>query len=371
MAHGAPTAFCIGFLVNPVAGMGGSVGLKGTDGDAHARALALGAQPVAPARAATFLSHLGSLHDVAFLAGPGPMGGDLLADAGARATTIGEVGRQTTPDDTRRLASAMVQRGVALRGVVGGDGTLRDVCAAIGTQVPVVAVPSGVKVYSSAFAVTGRAAARMVDRFVAGADVAEAEVLDIDEAAYRQGRLEARHYGYVLVPDLADLVQGGKESSGAAGRGARDVAAEAVVEDMEPGRLYLLGPGTTVRAVADALGVPKTLLGIDAVRDGRLVGQDVNEQGILALLREVPDAAIVVTPLGGNGFVLGRGNRQLTPAVIRAVGIDNLIIVAARDKAMALDRLRVDTGDADLDASLAGYTEVVTAPGHSRLMRIA
>ena len=371
MAQQSASARLVGFLVNPVAGMGGSVGLKGTDGDAHARALALGAKPVAPDRASIFLAHLRCLQDVDFLSAPGAMGADLLEVAGARAGVVGEIGDRTTSGDTRRVARAMVARGVGLLAVVGGDGTLRDVCSAIDMQVPVVAVPAGVKVYSAAFAVNGRAAASLVDRYVAGADVVEAEVLDIDEDAYRDGRLEARHYGYVLVPDLADLVQGGKESSGAAGQGARADAAEAVVEAMEPGRLYLLGPGTTVRAVADALGCPKTLLGIDAVRDGRLVGRDLNERGILKLLAETPDAAIVVTPLGGNGFGLGRGNRQLTPAVLRAVGVEHLIVIAARDKAMALDRLRVDTGDSDLDASLAGYREVLTAPGHSRLMRIA
>ncbi len=361
----------IGLIVNPVAGMGGRVGLKGTDGAIYREALALGAEPVSPGIAARFVAALSDRARIDWLAAPGAMGEFTLASAGIEATIAGVPRALTTAQDTRQAALAMIERGVALIAVVGGDGTLRDLAGAVGLAVAAVAVPAGVKVYSSAFAVHAEAAARLVDAFVDGAGTVEAEVVDIDESAYRNGRLDTRHFGFVLVPDDADLVQHSKESSSMHGAVARREAAEAVADRFEPGVLYLLGPGTTLGAVAARLGLEKTLLGIDAVRDGRLVGRDLNEAAILAMLADGGDATIVVTPLGGNGFVLGRGNRQLTPEVVRRVGLDRLVIVGARDKLSRLPCLRVDTGDPELDAALRGYREVVTGYKLTRMMRIA
>lgn len=365
----------IGLIVNPIAGMGGSVGLKGTDGEMIAQARRLGAQPVTPQRAATFLAKISHQSDIAWLAPPGKMGADFLTALSLPFTLIDgspDPEGETSANDTRRAAIAMVQAGADLLVFVGGDGTARDIHDAIGVEKPVVAVPAGVKVFSSVFALSARAAAAMVDAFVEGTDLTEVEVLDIDEDAFRANRLAAQHYGFLLTPNVQSRLQPGKEGSRMTPDEAdnkRDVA-EAIVEQMESGELYLLGPGTTVQAIAEALGIAKTLLGIDAVLDGKVIAQDLNEQQILALLDEHPHSTIVVTPLGGNGFIFGRGNKPFTPAVIRRVGPDRITIIATERKALQIGVLRVDTGDTALDATLAGYRQVIIGYDLARAMKV-
>lgn len=350
--------------------MGGSVGLKGTDGDKYRQALALGAEPVSPARTREFLDHLACQDRIRLLVAPGAMGEDVVATSGIE--VIGHLGARSSPQDTKRIAREMLEAGAELIVFAGGDGTARDMVDAIDQRIPVIAIPAGVKIYSSVFAYSPRAAAGLLDAFVSDAGIGEEEVLDIDERAFREGRVDSRHYGFLLVPEVEQLLQGGKESSGMTGStdaAKRDLAA-AVADDMQPGVLYLLGSGTTVRCLADALGVEKTLLGIDAVADGRLVASDVNERDILGLLERFSNACIVVTPLGGNGFLFGRGNKQFTPAVLRKIGIDNIVVMAHRDKLTKLTELHVDTGDADLDRLLSGFVSVVVGSAHRKIMRV-
>jgi predicted polyphosphate/ATP-dependent NAD kinase len=351
----------VGLIVNPVAGMGGSVGLKGTDGDMYEKALALGAEPVTPKRTHDLLMHIERKNAVTLLVAPGKMGLRYVAGFDVPVTVIGEIGEETSAEDTRRIAREMVERGAELLVFVGGDGTARDIYDAVGTTVPVVGVPAGVKVFSSAFALSARAAADMVDAFVAGSDVTEEEVLDIDEDAFREDRLASRLYGYLLVPEVRRFLQPGKRASSVTRSSAaskKEIAAY-VVEEMDPQALYLLGPGTTVRAITDELGLPKTLLGVDAIRSGELVGEDVNERDILSLFERYERRKIIVTPIGGNGFIFGRGSKQFTPAVIRQVGRENVIVVGTRHKLSDLACLHVDTGDLALDEMLSGYVKVM------------
>lgn len=362
----------IGLIVNPVAGMGGSVGLKGTDGDMHARALELGAHPISPARTSEFLEHIRATDQIEFLAAPGAMGTDHVAAAGLCFESIGSVADQSTQNDTKVIARLMRDNGAELIVFAGGDGTARDVSDAIGADLPVVAIPSGVKVYSSVFAFSPRSAAELLDAYLDGAELGEEEVLDIDEEAFRKGRVDSRHYGYLLVPENKRLLQGGKESSntGSLTDEAKEELAGSIIDEMQPGTLYLLGSGTTIRTITDSLGIDKTLLGIDAVVDRKLVASDLNEHAILELLDTYAQAAIVVTPLGGNGFIFGRGNKQFTPAVLRRVGLQNITIFANRDKLLKLTSLHVDTGDNTLDEELRGYVEVVVGRAHRKLMRV-
>ena len=351
--------------------MGGSVGLKGTDGDMYGKALAMGAEPVSPARTREFLRHVNA-DRIRLLAAPGAMGAEHAQAAGMPCDVIGSVDKEPDADDTRRLAAAIHAAGADVIVFAGGDGTARDMADAIGVSVPVVAIPAGVKVYSSVFAYSPRAAAELLDAFVDGAEVAEEEVLDIDEEAYRAGHVDARHYGFLLVPVVDRLVQAGKESSGMSASIAdakREIAGE-VVAGMDPDCLYLLGCGTTVRSVAEALGIDKALLGVDAVKDGKLLGGDLNEAAILELLDAHAFVRIVVTPLGGNGFIFGRGNKQFTPEVLRRVGRENIIVIANRDKLLTLPSLHVDTGDPDLDAELSGYLDVIVGQNHRKVMRV-
>jgi predicted polyphosphate/ATP-dependent NAD kinase len=362
----------LGLIVNPVAGMGGSVGLKGTDGEMYKRALELNASPVTPIRTRDLLSHIRNRDRIELLVSPGKMGEEYVAGLDIPFTVIGMVEEETSAEDTKRMAVQMLRKGVRLLIFVGGDGTARDVCDAIGLGVPVVAVPAGVKVFSSVFAVSAKAAAEMVDAFVEGTDVAEEEVLDIDEETFRRGRLASSLYGYLLVPNVREFLQGGKEASSVSKPSvqSKEEIAAYVVKGMDQGILYLLGPGTTVKSIADEIGVSKTLLGIDAISEGKLVGTDLNEKGILELFERYKERKMIVTPIGGNGFIFGRGNKQFTPVVIKQVGRDNIIVVGTKDKLSRLDCLRVDTGDLELDKLLQGPMEVIVGNKEAMLVEV-
>lgn len=465
----------LGLIVNPVAGIGGAVALKGSDGPETVNlALARGAVPHASERAGAALRVLApALGGWRLLAAPGlmgeaaalavglhpevvgvapggaeaPEGGD--APGGGEAASVGGAAAPvgaTTAADTREAARRMVAAGVDLILFAGGDGTARDVYdalaepassarlattaigpgappagsvpsaaiavpaaatglpapaqtggghgghvtppptlapaadraastgadgrAAVGADrphhlVPVIGIPAGCKIHSAVYAATPAAAGELARRYVEGAvaSYVDAEVMDIDEEAFRAGEVRARLYGFLRVPEDRRLMQGAKVG----GRGLTDAAAaqaiaERMVEGMQAGRLYLIGPGTTTRAIKDRLGLQGTLLGVDAVLDGRLIARDATEVELLTLLPPGQPATIVVTVIGGQGYIFGRGNQQLGPAVIRRVGVEHLVVVATQGKLTALTagRLRVDTGDDELDGLLRGYRRVVT-----------
>jgi len=383
----------LGLIVNPLAGVGGRVGLKGSDGAAIVRrALELGAAREAPRRAQLTLERVARVREqVTVVTWPGEMGEDEARAAGWEPTVVGSLaGRprltvgaatyvETTAADTRQAARDLVAAGVDLILFAGGDGTARDVLNAVGDEVAVLGIPAGVKIHSAVYATTPAAAGDLVAHFLveraASAQVREGEVMDIDEEAFRDGRVSARLYGYLSVPYERLLVQSAK-AGGVAGDAAElNAIANDVVNGMEAGVMYLLGPGTTVRAIAQLLGVPKTLLGVDAVRDRRLAGADLGEARIVELLAARPDGTtrIVVTVIGGQGHVFGRGNQQLSAPVIRRVGRENVIVVATQTKLLSLGGrpLLADTGDPGLDGELAGYLPVVTGLGRRIMYRLA
>lgn len=363
----------VGLVVNPVAGMGGSVGLKGTDGaDLYREAVNRGAEPVTPRVTREFLQHIEKIDQINFLVAPRHMGEMFLQALQDNYQVVGSINNDTSPEDTRLIIQEMIEQGAELLVFVGGDGTARDVVDVVGTQIPVVAVPAGVKMFSAAFATNPRAGARLVDAFLEGAQTTEEEVLDIDEEDYRNDKLSSRLYGYLRIPLVRQLIQPGKAASsqGPSPETAKHEIAAYLVEKMEPGTLYLLGPGTTVRAVADELGLHKTLLGVDAVHDGQPVGADLNERGILDLLEQYPHRKIIVTPIGGNGFIFGRGNKQFTPVVIRKIGRENIQVISTEDKLRELECLRVDTGDYELDQLLGGYKKVIIDYMRMKVMKV-
>lgn len=368
----------VGLIVNPIAGMGGRVGLKGTDGvDAVERARELGAEPVAPDRTRVALENLlenigGPIEIVTF---SGVMGADVCRACGIDPIEVGGPRiALTEPEDTRRAGRELLDYGIDLLLFAGGDGTARDLHEVVGTSIPVLGVPTGVKMHSSVFATTPRAAGELAAHFLAsaGQPCRESEVMDIDEDAFRQGRVSARLYGYLSVPFERGLVQSLKGGSGATGETDLAGIASDIAERMRDSALWVLGPGTTTRSIAELLGVRKTLLGVDCYAFGEVVALDATEQDILKLLDGVP-ARIVVTPIGGQGYIFGRGNQQISPAVIRRVGKENVVIVAANAKLVGLqgEPLLVDTGDPDLDAELAGYVRVVTGYHQESMQRVA
>ncbi len=366
----------LGLIVNPIAGMGGSVGLKGTDTAQTLReARARGGKPQAARRMKTVLRVIAEAEARPhLLAAPGAMGESLARAVGLDPTTLGTAPMgETGPADTRKAVALMAEADADLILFAGGDGTARDVAAALPRPVPAIGVPAGVKMHSAVYATSPRAAADLALRALCGGlDIREREVMDIDEAAFRDGAVSARLFGHLHVPYAADLVQGVKAGGVSGGADAlRPIAAE-VVRRMEAGRLYILGPGTTMRAVAEALGLEKTLLGVDLVRDGAQVARDVTEECILGALEGGP-GAVVVTPIGGQGHFLGRGNQQIGARVLKAVGLDSLLVAATPEKLASLPggTLHVDTGDPALDEALTGWRRVITGGGAETVCRVA
>ncbi|UVE49372.1 ATP-NAD kinase family protein [Haloferax larsenii] len=351
----------IGVVVNPVAGMGGRVGLKGTDGKVD-EARARGAEPRAPERARRALSRLADLApETTLLAWGDPMGASLAREAGFDPDVLGEpAGEETTADDTMAAVEAFVEAGVGLVLFVGGDGTAADVADALdGREIPMLGVPAGVKVYSSVFAVSPEDAAVAATTF----ERTEArEVMDIDEDDYRSGEVRPELRAVAHVPVAEDL-----QSSKQTGGGTVEALAAGVADDIRGGDgvTYVLGPGSTVGAVKTELGIDGSPLGVDLYRDGEVLVRDATEAEILANLGE--KNVIVVTPIGGQGFVFGRGNPQLSPDVIRRCDVR---VVASRSKLDTIPVLRVDTDDPDLDEELHGWTKVRVGRVERRMMKI-
>ena len=354
----------IGFIVNPVAGMGGAVGLKGTDGEETLRkAIALGAKPIAPKRAKVFLLHLKNMHcEVSLLAAAGKMGEMEARETEFPCIPIGRSKEKTGPSDTKRAAELMIKEEVDLLVFCGGDGTARDIMDVVDLKLPVLGVPTGVKMHSALFALNPEAAARITARFLSdGLPLKEAEVMDVDEEAFRRGYLSAKLYGYMLVPYEAEYVQSVKMPSSRSESELRNQAAIAVYvieEILQPNIVYILGPGTTTRTIADLLDQKKTLLGVDLLLNNRIIARDVNEKEILRYV-ESKEAKIIVTPIGGQGFIFGRGNQQISPRVIRKVGIQNITVIATKSKLRNIQSLRVDTGDPEIDEKLKGRIEII------------
>ncbi|SEO29519.1 NAD+ kinase [Halorientalis persicus] len=351
----------IGVVVNPIAGMGGRVGLKGTDGKVD-EARARGAEPRAPSRARAALDRIHELApETEVLTYEAPLGAGVAREAGFDPTVLGAAAdEETTAADTRAAVADFLDRGVELVLFVGGDGTAVDVAETIrdrDADVPMLGVPAGVKVYSSVFGVTPRAAGQIAATFE---DTERAEVNDIDEDDYREGEVHTELRAVVRVP-AAEQRQASKQLGG----GTVESLAEGVAREARDGVTYVLGPGSTVGAVKEELGFEGSPLGVDVWRDGEVLVDDASERDILDALGE--ENVIVVSPIGGQGFVFGRGNQQLSPAVIEQCDLE---VVASKSKLDEIGTLRVDTGDPDLDETLQGWLQVRVGRYERRLMQV-
>jgi predicted polyphosphate/ATP-dependent NAD kinase len=368
----------LGLIVNPIAGIGGRVGLKGSDGaEIQKRAVELGAVPQAMSRAIEALERLKAVEGLQIVTYPGEMGEDAARACSFEPEIIGSItpGR-TTAQDTQDAASEMQRQGVDLLLFAGGDGTARDIYAAVGTSLPVLGIPAGVKIHSAVYATHPRSAGQLAALYLQGkvSGLREVEVMDIDEEAFRRNQLSARLHGYLKIPFRTSLVQSQKMPS-VGEASALAAIAEDIVTKMEEDVLYIIGPGTTTRAIAEEMGLDKTLLGVDAVLDRRLVARDASESQLLALLDEHGDgkARIVVTPIGGQGYLFGRGNQQISPQVIERVGRERIIAVSTPGKLYALGSqpLLVDTGSRAVDEMLTGYLILVTGYNERAVRKVA
>ncbi|MFO0992305.1 MAG: ATP-NAD kinase family protein [Hyphomicrobiales bacterium] len=369
--------FRLGLIVNPLAGMGGRVGLKGTDGRAD-EALKLGARPSSGERAVRALKRLAASHPtLTIVAAHGAMGQDAASEAGYLAELItASPANRTTAEDTIAAAREMRARNVDLILFSGGDGTARDVFEAIADSVPILGIPAGVKMQSGVFATSPEIAGEIVAALAAMVDRNKAEyraseVMDIDEDLLRQGAISPRLYGYAKVPYFPLRLQNAKARQHALDEAAVSAAARQLAAAMESGALYAIGAGRTAKRVIEALGEKGTLLGTDLVADGKVIARDANEKAILERAGERP-LKLIIGVVGGQGYVLGRGNQELSPDVIRRAGRDNITIIASQEKLMALPdkRLLVETGDGELDRELAGYWRVVVGPTDEMVMKM-
>jgi predicted polyphosphate/ATP-dependent NAD kinase len=365
--------FHLGLIINPLAGLGGAVGLKGSDGVAAA-ALALGAEPRAAARTRIALESLLPLAArLQFATCAGAMGADLLAEMGFNYRVLGSLcGDSSSAADTQNAVIALQEAGVALILFAGGDGTARDVCAVANSTQPVLGIPAGVKIHSGVYAISPRAAGELARRLVEGGLVrlACAEVRDQDEQALRAGKVAARWYGELTVPVEGHYMQQVKQ----AGMESEDLVllelADWLQDSWEADVRYIFGPGSTLHGVANNLDITTTLLGVDVIENGALLAADVTEAQLFALVADYP-SRLLVTAIGGQGHIIGRGNQQISPRVLRAIGLEHIRVLATKRKLATLAGrpLLVDSGDPQLDSAFpdavrvwAGYKEELLYP---------
>lgn len=361
-------AMKVGLLVNPIAGMGGRVGLHGTDGSLWRESLVRGATPVAATRARRALDRLATRSpDCTIITGAGELGEDVVRQVGLDLEVITPVSSEPTPSDSHRLLSALLDQPIELLLFAGGDGTARDVLAHIGDHVPVVGIPTGVKMRSAVFARTPEDAGDLAAHFLRGDRSTNlAEVAD----ASAPGAWDQEVHGHVRVPTSGGRLQPMKNIS--MGNADADLRAlqNRLAQDLEPGRLYLLGPGLSTAGVAEALGLPSSHVGVDALLDGASLGTDLSEQQILTLLEAHTNATLILGVVGGQGFLLGRGNQQLSAEVLRRIG--STIVIAHREKITALQppKLWIDIDDALVASQLQGYRRVLVGPDEEVVMEV-
>jgi predicted polyphosphate/ATP-dependent NAD kinase len=368
----------VGLIVNPIAGIGGRVGLKGSDEvEIQRKAIDLGAEPVSELRARAALQVLLPLRQrFELVTAPGDMGELAARQMHFETVVLGSkpAGEPTSAWDTIQAAREMLALPVDLLLFCGGDGTARDVFSAVGEKLPALGIPAGVKMYSGVFASRPEAAGEIAAAMIRKERIQKksAEVIDLDEESYRLGKISTRLYGALLAPYKPRLLQNQKAPSPAAEPARLQAIAESLREMMEPGWLYITGPGTTTRAFAERLGFPKTLVGVDVYSQDEVIAVDANERRLLELIDDRP-AKIIVTPTGGSGFLFGRGNQQIAPSVLQKVGRDNIIVISLVEKLNALQGspLLVDSGDDKVDQMLSGYISVISGYREKLIYRVS
>ena len=371
----------LGLLINPVAGIGGSVGLKGTDHMVE-EAIRRGAKPRANDRVRQALKELLEIkNELEIVTCPGDMGEDTAKSMGFRTTVLHTGGRRSLKDlfdssrtDTIVLSKAMEEAGVDLLLFAGGDGTARDIYEGVGTELPALGIPAGVKIHSPVYAKNPQSAGDLAKLWLTGkvTKTAEQEVLDIDEELYRQEIINTRLYGYLSVPLEHVFTQNRKAPTPLSETASIESIAHEIVEHMEEDTYYLIGAGTTTRGVMQMLGLKNTLIGVDLIRNKELVANGIYGDKILDFIKG-KKTKLIVTVTGGQGFLFGRGNQQITPEVIREIGKENIIILATKAKIAEFHHqpFLVDTPDEELNKELCGYYRVITAYGEFTMCRVS
>ena len=377
----------IGILANPDAGLGGRLGLKGSDGQAEL-ARSKGSEDRSGPRLESMLGHFSRIHmddseQLEWITSKGRMGSEWFPDE-LEIGTISEVHQspgKTSASDTQDAIARLIEAGIDLLVYSGGDGTTRDIVASLSDletpELPVIGVPSGVKMHSGCFASSPKAAAEVLSAWIQGELlVSSTEVLDLDEDLYRKGKWVVRLYAEAFSPNSPRWMQGSKEliqteSEEEVIIGLSDHIEEAIVED---GRLVIWGSGGTLREIGGNIGFELTTLGIDATIGTEQVGTDLAESGIIDLLdsHDGP-VTLLLSPMGGQGFLIGRGNLQLSPTVLSSIGIDNILGVVTPAKLLTVRALRIETGDDSLDQEFASkrYMKVLQGYRTTRILPVS
>ena len=366
----------LGLIVNPIAGMGGRVGLKGTDGKKILeKAKKLGAHQEAPSKTINTLKKLEPLKDsILIITCSGNMGQLEAEKCGFKSKIIFEgEENNTTQDDTRVAAERILEEDVDLLMFVGGDGTARDIYNVVKDKLVVLGVPAGVKIHSPVYANTPEKAGELALLYLKGEKmhVKEEEVVDIDEDAFRDDIVSTRLYGYLNVPFKKNFMQNKKAPTPLNEEQSQQAIALDIADHMEEDVYYIIGPGTTTRAVMTTLGLPYTLLGVDIVLNKKVIKLDASERDILGYIQDSP-SRLIITPTGGQGYLIGRGNQQISSVVLRRIGKENITIISTNGKIINLQGkpLLIYTGDGDVDHMLKGYYRIKVGYGMEVMYRV-
>lgn len=379
----------VGFVINPIAGMGGTVALKGTDGLIK-EALNLGATPVSPIRAELFFSYLSrtvqieTKSEILFLTPSSPMGEQIVSkfSFNYKIINLNIDHRITTPQDTKDAVRLFEQEQVDLIIFVGGDGTSIDIGMSLTKETPILGIPSGVKTYGSVFSHTPEEAASVLLSFNQSKASNNAELLDLDEKLYNKGIISIELKGYVHVPAFPHYFQHAKErvEHNESEEGILEGISEEIydlITSIKSKKLLIIGPGSTFNPFASKIGIIRSILGIDCIEcseDGKFktIISDAREDQIFSLLNRYHDVFILVTPIGGMGYIFGRGNHQISPRIVNKVSKNNLLIACSPQKLSTIQEqtLRVDTSNETFNREISGYIRVITNFGESRMVKV-
>lgn len=365
----------LGVMINPIAGMGGRVGLKGTDGQAVLEeARRRGAQPESAKKAAKALSALAEIKDDLIVYGAsGDMGERPCQKAGLNFECVYEVEGESQKEDTYELAKRLLDKDLDLILFAGGDGTARDLVNTIGLKIPVIGIPAGVKIHSPVYGRTPENAGELALKVLTDQRIAlqEEEVIDIEEEAFRRDEIHTKVYGFLNVPYDESFMQVTKSISPQSDQAAQESAALTVIDQMEDDVYYIIGSGSTTSRIMEELDLPVTMLGVDIIKNKELVAKDVYDQQILEIIKDAP-TKLVVTPMGGQGYLFGRGNQQISAAVLAKIAKEDITIVSTPSKLHTLEGrpLIVYTGDEAIDQKVCGYYRVITGYGQFSMHRV-
>ncbi|WP_373600548.1 ATP-NAD kinase family protein [Paraclostridium bifermentans] len=354
----------IGLIINPIAGMGGSVGLKGTDGEEIVeKAISLGAKPKSSIKAIIALEQIENLkEDIKIVTGPKDMGENEAKKLGFNVEVIDIKNYRKNGIDTVNICKEMLKKNIEIILFVGGDGTARDVYEGVGDKTITLGIPSGVKIHSPVYAINPKSAGVVAYKYITQKikSTIMREVVDLDETMYREGRVNTKLYGYLRVPLDNEAIQNKKAPTPLSEECAQKSIGLFIADNMEKDTIYIIGPGTTTKAILDTLNLESTLLGVDIIKNKKIIKLDANEADILKFIRG-NKTKLIITPTGGQGYLLGRGNQQISYKVIKEINKENILVVSTlyKIKSLKFKPLYIDTSNEEVDNMLSGYIKVI------------